>query len=601
MKKPLLILIVLFFSFNIAAQSGFVIDTTATAPLCQTPQVSPNLSLLSQVKSLNTDPTVYARIYIHVLRKEQAPYGGQTVEGVNRLVQNLYEAFDPIELHFAWNGQINYIYDDGFYYPNQSNVGTLIDTYNHTNGIDIFLVDDTSGPITYSHGVGMSSAIVFGGYLNASFNGGHDNSLTTLTRTGYIAHLMGHVLFLFHTHHGSHPNDGGCPEYVDGSNSTTCGDFIIDTPADPNLYTHPYGFNVTPDCNYNPTYYVPNPPTDDHGDFYLPDTTNIMSNTTVSCMDHFTYGQSKIMKGAILFLPELQPVELQDYTYIRADKDCFVCESKLFTVYSNSTISDLEIQTSANIEASIISTTTNSMTVQISSLIGGSEGSQGYFDVVNTGGGIELFLAKQRLWVGKPQTIPNELLFGTGDDNVPIMPGDTAAHVLGSLDHRFGGFEYNGWDYPQPAAPYNGMPDDTLWQYRDFNQFFNIQNSDAGDDTGWVRGYGVNPCGTGDYGINNEICVKNNGDGAPECDPEPLPIIYYPNPADSILEVDLSLQEYDSYTVVIYDENQVIQYSEQSTNVVKTIDVLSLSNGTYYLHVYDDSEVLHSSILIINH
>jgi hypothetical protein len=56
--------------------------------------------------------------------------------------------------------------------------------------------------------------------------------------TSVLSHEMGHCLGLYHTHHGTVTEEGDsfqCPELVNGSNSSTCGDYIADTPADPNI------------------------------------------------------------------------------------------------------------------------------------------------------------------------------------------------------------------------------------------------------------------------------------------------------------------------------------------------------------------------------
>ena len=49
-----------------------------------------------------------------------------------------------------------------------------------------------------------------------------------------MVHEAGHYFTLFHTH--GKTNFGTTDELVDGSNCTTAGDDICDTPADPNLF-----------------------------------------------------------------------------------------------------------------------------------------------------------------------------------------------------------------------------------------------------------------------------------------------------------------------------------------------------------------------------
>ena len=86
--------------------------------------------------------------------------------------------------------------------------------------------------------------------------------------TSTLPHEMGHCLGLYHTHHGTVNEGGGdtnqCAELVDGSNGTTCGDYIMDTPADPNRWANN-------SCLYIGT------GVDAHGNHYSPDASNIMS------------------------------------------------------------------------------------------------------------------------------------------------------------------------------------------------------------------------------------------------------------------------------------------------------------------------------------
>ncbi|GAB1454138.1 hypothetical protein MASR2M47_41940 [Draconibacterium sp.] len=112
---------------------------------------------------------------------------------------------------------------------------------------------------------------------------------------------MGHVLFLWHAHHGTYYEPGDpyqCAELVDGSNSNSCGDYISDTPADPHLQ-----FNVNySTCTWNSS------GTDSNGDSYNPDETLLMSYSHPDCMSYFTDEQGDRMRTAIETLPFLQDV-----------------------------------------------------------------------------------------------------------------------------------------------------------------------------------------------------------------------------------------------------------------------------------------------------
>lgn len=96
------------------------------------------------------------------------------------------------------------------------------------------------------------------------------------------AHEMGHALGLMHTH-----DAGFGAELVDGSNCATAGDFVCDTPADPNLGTA--GRIQRSDCTYIGTVL------DANGDAYHPITNNIMSYSPC-VLTTFTPGQVQVMQ-----------------------------------------------------------------------------------------------------------------------------------------------------------------------------------------------------------------------------------------------------------------------------------------------------------------
>ena len=105
--------------------------------------------------------------------------------------------------------------------------------------------------------------------------------------SGTFAHEFGHFFSLEHTFAGSGV------ELVDGSNCTTAGDGICDTPADPYVAGEPLENYIDGDCNFI------NVQTDANGDYYTPDVGNIMSYYKCGPCG-FTWGQLQKMAQAYL-------------------------------------------------------------------------------------------------------------------------------------------------------------------------------------------------------------------------------------------------------------------------------------------------------------
>lgn len=97
-----------------------------------------------------------------------------------------------------------------------------------------------------------------------------------------LSHEIGHVLRLYHTH-----EIGFGVELANGSNCTTAGDLICDTPASPDL-SNPGMVNVTT-CTYTGMLNDPN------NQPYNPPVNNIMSYAPQSCINSFTVQQFNVM------------------------------------------------------------------------------------------------------------------------------------------------------------------------------------------------------------------------------------------------------------------------------------------------------------------
>ena len=145
-----------------------------------------------------------------------------------------------------------------------------------------------------------------------SFNGEHS----------ILAHELGHMFGLIHTHEGN-PRESGYYPYLElvtrdpsRGNCEEAGDFLCDTPADPCLSRE----NVTVDCENceqvqcSYTGYDSEGEElafDEEGNPYEPDVYNIMSYTPDECMRSFTQGQSKRMHNAIEWSKEVEDVKTE--------------------------------------------------------------------------------------------------------------------------------------------------------------------------------------------------------------------------------------------------------------------------------------------------
>ena len=273
----LIIPILSFGQNNYCFTPPYTIHTTANSILSYS---------LQNNSAFNTN--LCLKIYVHVVRKSNGT-DGQSISSVNNAINILQADFNPFNINFVWDNTIDYI-DNTSYFNNPSN--SIFTVNNHSDGIDIYLFDDSAPAGGLANGVGNSSEF----YVSGEFWG---SPSVSLVMSHVISHEMGHVLFLWHTHHGTFNeggNDNPCAELVNGSNAINCGDYVFDTPADPHLQ-----FNVNyPSCAWNSS------GTDQNGNPYNPDEKNIMSYTNVNCMEYFTMQQGLRMRNAINSLTHLQ-------------------------------------------------------------------------------------------------------------------------------------------------------------------------------------------------------------------------------------------------------------------------------------------------------
>ena len=199
--------------------------------------------------------------------------GAQTIG-----IQSLYDELDRLNAFFAGSGlqfffcgaprtvratQSEYTFEEAR--------ADLNARYHVENTINIFYVDDIG-----------DSQLSFAacGVATFPFSNSQRNRFILMakgcsTNGSTLAHEVGHFFGLFHTHETFFGR-----ETVDGSNCTTAGDRICDTPADPNLAA-----TGLQGCTYVAGF------VDSNGDMYRPDPGNLMSYAPQGCRQRFSEGQ----------------------------------------------------------------------------------------------------------------------------------------------------------------------------------------------------------------------------------------------------------------------------------------------------------------------
>ena len=224
---------------------------------------------LNQKVNSEASCITYQGIRANIVRTS-AGTGGLSVADLNAAMTLMNIRYEAACMAFYICGPINYIDDDTYYDFDKTEETALTTAYNVSNLINVYFVNSVT-----------SSGNTICGY--ASFPGGAnriimDNSCTNNGST--LTHEFGHFFGLYHTHE---PFFGF--ELVNGSNCTTAGDRICDTPADPQLGSS----NVSASCMYTGT------STDANGDTYVPNPNNIMSYSLKPCRSFYSPEQLSVL------------------------------------------------------------------------------------------------------------------------------------------------------------------------------------------------------------------------------------------------------------------------------------------------------------------
>lgn len=221
-----------------------------------------------------------------------------TLAQINNALAFVNTKFAPAQLNFTHCGSIDYIFDSPLYNTfTRSEIHQMqIGKYDKTHCINIYYFHN----IEYGSIDGFTyipSSVTYAyinDYSHTRINLATDDAHGPVNLANVMAHEMGHFFGLYHTNGDQAP--GYTDELVNGTNSTTNGDFIGDTPADPaiDLYHSPNGSPCvyptgSPNCSSSPSF------CDINSQIYTPLADNIMYPSPFDCNINFTQGQIDVI------------------------------------------------------------------------------------------------------------------------------------------------------------------------------------------------------------------------------------------------------------------------------------------------------------------
>lgn len=247
---------------------------------CGTPSFPADSAIIEQLRQIhssrsytNTDDTLYFRVQIHIIRNN-SHVTSLNLDSLSKDFIDLKRYFAPASIVFYQCNDYNYIDDNRYYEFNSYDEDSLRQKYNDPDAINIYFAE-----AVYHEGVSCAGY----SYCPSSSSPNFVIIANECVRKTTLFHEVGHFFNLLHTH--DHENGY---EYVNGSNCQIAGDLCCDTPADPRLSSD----CVNSSCQYIGTIMDPN------GDYYMPDTHNIMSYSRKECRDYFTPDQYERIRDA---------------------------------------------------------------------------------------------------------------------------------------------------------------------------------------------------------------------------------------------------------------------------------------------------------------
>ncbi len=273
MKKLISVFILIVFANIGFAQTTFRDGTSAPT--------AEEVSLIRDVimkRTVDVSSITFVPIQVHIVRKSNSS-GGLSMADLNKGLGTLNHYFYESGIQFFLIGEMpNYINDDVLFEYQTAHEANLVAKGESTIALNVYFVD----MINYIGG----SEYIWGVSRFPEDEASHNRIFikSSTVADGYsLLQEFGHYFGLLNTFG---QNDGvKTDETADGSNCSTAGDLICDTPADPFSYSNKY-----PSTDFNGCTYIGNA-VDNFANKYNPPVDNFMSVYPNSCKERFTTNQ----------------------------------------------------------------------------------------------------------------------------------------------------------------------------------------------------------------------------------------------------------------------------------------------------------------------
>lgn len=252
-----------------------------TVPMVECATVAKS-SWVKKLQSINnnrsttkkTSQVVPIPIQIHLIVKVNGT-SNLTISQIRNELDSVNHFYSNANMFFYECSSPEIIYDDSLYNYEYNTEESILLSQHYTNDvINVYFANTAS----------VNGTVVCG---YSQFPPSDDYAVigsACATNGSTLAHELGHYFGLFHTH-----GDISQGELVDGSNCSSDGDLICDTPADPVLNSG----NVNTSCVYTGT------AVDANFMAYTPDVTNIMSYSRKVCRNSFSAEQYFVINNVM--------------------------------------------------------------------------------------------------------------------------------------------------------------------------------------------------------------------------------------------------------------------------------------------------------------